>query len=61
MPLSKKSSTNLTTKEVFRIFQKAQTAELSKAAPVLPCGSEMFLFSLGNNPDLWEIERKKFR
>lgn len=42
MPLPKKSSTNLTTKEVFRIFQKAQPAELSKAAPVLLSGSENF-------------------
>ena len=64
MPFSKKSSTNLTTKTVLSIFQKARTkykAEFSKLPPVLPTGSQMFLYALGSNESLWETERKKLR
>lgn len=64
VPLSVISSTNLSTEEVYRIFQQAKSTykdEMSKVPPVLPREGEIFLLYLGPDKALWDINKRKFR
>ena len=64
MPLSIVSYENLTAEEVYEIFKTTTSKrrnEISRSPPVLPREGQMFLFSLGTNESLWDVNKKKFR